>query len=135
MQRRLVLIPLLAATLAGCGAQAEDSSLDEFPGDERAVAEQVEELQTAGERRQPEDICANILARSLVQEIETAGGDCVTEMRKAIEDADDYDLEVRDVTITGETATAEVARPDGATETMEFAREDNQWRATALSGG
>jgi hypothetical protein len=55
-------------------------------------------------------------------------------MQKAIEDADDFDLEVRDVSITGETATARVQRgEDGPTETMQFTREGGQWRATALS--
>ena len=134
MKRQLVLIPFLAALIAGCGAQAEPSVDDKFQGEQAAVAQQIEELQTAGERRQPDDICANILARSLVQEIEAAGGDCVEEMRKAIEDADDYDLEVVKVTVTGESATAEVRRESGATETMEFARENDQWRATSLSG-
>jgi len=135
MKRQIVLLPLLAAALAGCGAQSEPSVDDKFQGEQAAVAQQVEELQTAGERRQPDDICANILARSLVQEIEAAGGDCVDEMRLAIEDADDYDLEVVKVTVSGETATAEVRRPEGATDTMEFEREDDQWRATSLSGG
>ena len=57
-------------------------------------------------------------------------------MQKAIEDADDFDLEVLEVNITGTTATARVRRgDDGPTETMEFTRENNEWRATALSSG
>jgi uncharacterized protein GlcG (DUF336 family) len=56
-------------------------------------------------------------------------------MKKAIEDADDYDLEVTAVEVDGETATATVRRgDDGPTETMEFAKEGDAWRATALSG-
>jgi hypothetical protein len=40
------------------------------------------------------------------------------------------------VTVTGATATAEVKQgKDGPTETMKFAREDGDWRATSLSGG
>jgi hypothetical protein len=131
------LLPLIAAlALAGCGAQAEQtSSAERFKGDERAVAQKVEDLQEAGESRKPEDICSEILARSLVSQLEAAGVDCADEMEKAIDDADDYDLDVRDVNITGSTATVSVRRgEDGPTETMEFTKENGQWRATSLSG-
>ena len=133
MKRRLAILPLLL--LAGCGASTQPSSAEEFPGEERAVAQKVEDLQEAGERRQPETICSEILARSLVQRLEAAGTDCTQEMQKAIEDADDYALDVTDVTISGSTATVEVRRgEDGPSETMEFRQEGGQWRATSLGG-
>jgi hypothetical protein len=132
MKRLLALLGLLA--VAGCGAQAEPSSVEKFRGEERAVAQTIEDLQEAGESRKPDDICSEILARSLVRRLEAAGADCVDEMEKAIDDADDYDLDVQHVTISGSTATAEVRRgTDGPTVMMEFARENNQWRATSLS--
>ena len=134
MKRALALIGVLA--LAGCGAQAEQtSSVENFQGEERAVAQKVEDLQEAGESRNAEDICSEILARSLVTQLEAAGVECADEMEKAIDDADDYELDVQDVTISGSTATVEVRRgEDGPTETMEFAKEGDQWRATSLSG-
>ena len=133
MKRLVVLLGVLA--LAGCGAEADPSSAEKFQGEERAVAQKVEDLQEAGEGRNPEDICSEILASSLVQQLEAAGVECAAEMEKAIDDADDFDLEVQDVTVTGSTATADVRRgEDGPTETMEFTREDGQWRATSLSG-
>lgn len=133
MKRLLAILPVLV--LAGCGAASQQSSVDRFQGDERAVAQKVEDLQEAGSKREPEKICTDILARALVQELEAAGADCTEEMRKAIEDADDYELEVRDVTISGATATATVRRgEDGPTQKMEFTREGREWRATSLSG-
>ena len=133
MKRPPVLLAALA--LAGCGAQAEQSSTEKFTGEERAVAQKVEDLQEAGEGRNPEDICSDILASSLVQQLEAAGVKCADEMEKAIDDADDYDLDVQKVTVSGSTATAEVKRgDDGPTETMEFTKENGQWRATSLSG-
>jgi hypothetical protein len=133
MKRLLVLLGVLA--IAGCGAQADPSSVDKFQGEQRAVAQKVEDLQKAGEGRDPEDICSEILARSLVQQLEAAGVSCADEMKKAIEDADDYELDVQKVTISGSNATVSVRRgDDGPTETMEFTKESGQWRATSLSG-
>jgi hypothetical protein len=133
MKRLLAILPVLF--LAGCGEAAQPSSVEKFKGDERAVAQKVEDLQQAGDRRDPEKICTEILAKTLVTQLEAAGVTCEDEMSKAIEDADDYQLDVRDVTISGTTATAEVQRgEDGPTETMEFTREGDEWRATALSG-
>ena len=133
MTRLVALLGVLA--VAGCGAQADPSSVERFRGEERAVAQKVEDLQEAGEGRKPEDICSQILARSLVQRLEAGGGDCADEMEKAIDDADDYDLDVQDVTVSGTTATARVRRgTEGPPVTMEFARENDQWRATSLGG-
>jgi hypothetical protein len=133
---RRVLLPFLVLALAGCGSQAVPSSVDRFTDpNEKAVAQKVEDLADAGKSGKPEDICSNILAQSLVSQLNAAGTDCATEMQKAIDDANDFDLQVRKVTISGETATAQVQRgKSGPTETMEFAREKGQWRATGLSG-
>ena len=130
------LLAILAVLLlAGCGEAQESSTLENFQGDERAVAQKVEDLQEAGSRRDPEQICTEILAKSLVEQLEAAGASCTDEMKKAIEDADDYELEVREVTISGPTATVTVRQgDDGPTETMEFTREGSDWRATSLSG-
>jgi len=127
---------LLALVIAGCTSQGAASSADKFANtDQRAVAQKVEDLETAGKRNKPDDICSSILAKTLVDQLNAAGTDCPTEMKKAIEDASDFDLEVLKVTITGTTATAEVKRgKDGPTEAMKFAEENGQWRATSLSG-
>jgi hypothetical protein len=131
---RLSVVLFMTFTLAGCGAQAQTSSVDKFKGANREVAQQVEDLESDGKRGKAEDICSDILAKSLVDELNTAGTDCTTEMKKAIEDADDFDLEVLDVKVTGDQATATVRRgDDGPTETMAFTREGSSWRATALS--
>ena len=131
---RLTIVLFMTLTLAGCGAQTQTSSLDKFKGADREVAQQVEDLESDGKRGKAEDICSDILAKSLVDELNMAGTDCTTEMKKAIEDADDFDLEVLDVKVTGDQATATVRRgDDGPTETMAFTREGSSWRATALS--
>jgi PBP1b-binding outer membrane lipoprotein LpoB len=131
--KRFALAVLVVLALSGC-AQAQPSSVDKFTGAEAEVAQKVEDLEKAGKTNKPDDICSDILAKALVDQLKAGGTDCSTEMKKAIEDADDFDLEVLDVNITGTTATARVRRGgDGPTETMQFTRENKQWRATALS--
>ena len=49
-----------------------------------------------------------MLAKGLREQIEAAGSTCEQELDKAIKDADDFDLEVDDVTIDGDQATAKV---------------------------
>jgi|SRR5215207_1771174 hypothetical protein len=135
MKAAVTLAVASVLALTGCGAQQQQSSVDTFQGAEREVAQKVEDLQDAGSSREPENICSDILAASLVDDLKAAGTDCQAEMRKAIEDADDFELEVLDVTINGNSATARVRQgDDGPTETMQFTREGGQWRATSLSG-
>jgi hypothetical protein len=130
--RRLVLLPLLL--LAGCG-QAQTSA-NEFEGDEKAVAQTIEDLQAAAQGRKPGEICSDILARDLAEKLKSTGTDCVREMEKVTSDADDFELQVKEVSVTGTTATATVrARmggKDDAETTFSLTREDGDWRLTDL---
>jgi hypothetical protein len=134
--KRAVPFAVLVLALAGCGTASQSSSVDNFSDpNERAIAQKIEDLEDAGKRNKPDDICSDILSARLVSELDSAGTDCATEMKKAIEDANEFDLDVTKVTVNGDTATATVRRgDDGPTEEMQFAREKGQWRATALSG-
>ncbi len=133
MRTRLLLFaPLLAAAIAGCG-QAQSSAGD-FKGAKKDVADTIEQLQTSAQNRKPEDICSEVLSRALVEKLKSSGNDCVDEMEKIVSDADDFELDVTAVTVTGTTATARVkARKgghDNALTTFALAREDGQWRLT-----
>ena len=133
--KRVVLALLLLVAVAGCGTQSQSSSADKFKDpDQKAIAEKIEDLESAGRRGKADDICTDILAKTLVSQLDAAGTDCATEMQKAIDDATQFDLSVAKVTINGNEATAEVKQgDDGATETMTFTKENGDWRATALS--
>jgi hypothetical protein len=125
---------LLAVAIAGCG-QAP-SSTSNFKGAKKSVADTIEQLQTAATSRKPEDICSNLMTRALIEKVKTSGRDCVTEMERVTGDADDFDLTVTAVTITGATATARVrgrrAGKDGALTDFALAREDGKWRLSNL---
>jgi hypothetical protein len=132
MRRSLRSLPLLlVVAIAGCSQQA--SSAGDFKGAEKDVADTIEELQAAAQSRKPADICSEVLARALVDKVKTSGGgDCVDEMEKVVGDADDFELDVDAVTITGATATARVKSrrdgKDGALTNYRLAREDGKWR-------
>jgi hypothetical protein len=134
MSRARHAVPIVLAVLAaGCGASA--SSAGDFEGEERQVADVVEQLQTAGESGDAAEICSEVLSSELREEMQAAGVNCEQELDKAIQDADDFELEVEDVTISGDTATARVRGGEGDEETVrtfEFAREGDGWRATSL---
>jgi hypothetical protein len=134
MRRALVVLPLALAVLGG-GCAAQSSSARKFSGEERKVADKVEKLQSAGEARDAKVICDDVLAKGLREQIAAAGSTCESELDKAIKDADDFKLDVEDVTVSGGRATAKVkGRDRGArrVRTFTFVREGSEWRATDL---
>jgi hypothetical protein len=137
MTRALLAVPLvLAALAAGCGASA--SSAGDFEGEEKRVAELVEKLQSAGETGDAAEICDEVLAKELRDQIQEAGASCEQELDKAIKDADDFELDVEDVTISGNSATAKVRGRDQGEDRVrdfEFVKAGRDWRATSLGSG
>jgi hypothetical protein len=134
MPRAVLAVPLvLAALAAGCGGSA--SSAGDFEGEEKRVADVVEKLQSAGETGDAAEICNEVISSDLREQIQEAGSNCEQELDKAIKDADDFELEVEDVTISGDSATAKVRGRDRGEERVrdfEFVREGRDWRATSL---
>ena len=134
MLRRVAIAALLALGVAGCTSTGAGSS-SKFTGAQGQVASVVSDLQTAGQRKDAQKICTQILSQELVRQLSDAGTSCQAEMKKAIDDADDYDLNVQRVTVTGNRATAVVRRgTDGPTATFRFVRENGAWKATSFGG-
>jgi hypothetical protein len=132
MRRTVLAVVALALALSACGA-APPSQESKYTGDQAQVAKLVDELADAGRRGNAQKICTEILAKQLVDELKSAGGDCVSEMKRAITDASDYDLQVDDVKVTGTTATARVRQGTSKkVATFAFVKEKGGWRASAL---
>ena len=139
MRRPLLpLAVLAAAVLAGCGQTSSESSAEKFSGQQKAVAQVVEDLQDAGEGQDGERICNEILSPALVDQVKASGSDCAAEMKRSLEDADEYELDVQKVTVQGSGAEAEVKGTAGErsrTATMRFAKERSGWRVVDLGAG
>ena len=138
MRAVIRLLPIaLVAALTGCGPAP--SSTNSFKGTEKAVAQVIEDLQSDAQGRKPSAICSDVLSRALADKLKSAGSDCVGEIKKITGDADDFELEVTDVTVTGDTATAKVKARRGsnknATTTYSLVREGNDWRLNDLGAG
>src|SRR5688572_4242921 len=119
-----------ALALAGCGSTGSSSAGD-FEGQERDVAQVVEDLQRAAQSRDGGKVCSEIFARELVDQLSEGDQDCIDEVEKAIGDADDYELRVTGVTVAGQTATAAVEQ-DGRKATFALVRQDDRWRIAEM---
>jgi hypothetical protein len=133
MRRASLALALLILPLAGCASA--QTSKSKFNGEAEKVAAVVDDLAQAGRSGNAKKICSDILARQLVAELKSAGGDCESEMKAAIQDASDYDLKVDSVKVTGGSATARVRQgTKGKVATFSFIKEKGDWRASALGG-
>lgn len=126
MPRSLLLAALTAAlALAGCAGQASSggsSSTSKFQGDERLVANAVEDLETASRpgRTDTGKICRDVLTADLARRLAArAGGDCPKAVDASLKDADAYQLTVQDVAMSGTTATARVKVEVGKTDRVQ----------------
>ena len=136
MRRIHASITVVAATLALAGCTATQStSAGKFKGDQQAVAKVVDNLQKAARQGQNEKVCNDIFTKELAGKFTAGGTTCAGEIKDAIRDVNDYDLQVIDVTVNGDTATAQVRQgKENRTATFGFQRVGQTWRASSISG-
>jgi hypothetical protein len=126
----------VAVAVAGCGAStASEDTSDRFQGQQRLVANTIEDLQSAADDGDEGKICRDVLARSLAQRLTRGAGGCQATVTDVLEDTDTNDLEVRTVRITGDRATARVKLETGDRDRVAevgLVRERNGWRIAEL---
>jgi hypothetical protein len=116
--------------LVGCSQPSTTNSGD-FEGAEGAVAQTIADLAEAGRNREAVDICGGIISEDLREQLAAGESTCNDEVQKAIEDVDDFELDIKDISITGETATAQVDNGD-AERTFELVRDGSDWRISSF---
>ncbi len=135
---RLAACALVAALgLSACGSTGKDSATS-FKGDQKAVAQVVEDLQDAGSKHDAKKICSQLLAPALVTRIQQASsGKCQDVLKDALGDADAFELQVKKVSINGATANAVVESQSGKkkrTDTLQLQKIGKAWKIATLGG-
>jgi hypothetical protein len=123
----------VAALAAGCAPQTSTSSnsVSKFRGDQRAVAQAVEDLQSAADNSDETKICTQILAKPLADRLAAANHGCPAAVNEAIKDTDSTDMTVEAVRITGNRAVARVKFETGKKDRradITLVREGGGWR-------
>jgi hypothetical protein len=134
--RVLPVLVAAALTLSACGQTSKDSAGD-FQGEEKAVAQTVEDLQSAASKGDEDKICDEILAAELANQIKTASKQtCAQALKDSLRDADSFELQVKKVAIDGTTATATVesdaAGDDKTTTQLTLTKGRDGWRISSL---
>ena len=132
--RPALLLCVVALVLAACGAEPRDSAKD-FTGDERAVASAVEDLESAARDNDTKAVCTKLFAQRLLSTLEERGTDCAEAVEDAFRDADAMEITVDEVTISGDTARAQVTSGTGSskkTDTLELEKVGAAWRISSL---
>jgi len=134
--RPVLALCVLAVAVAGCGGASAGNSAKDFDGQERAVAKTIEDLEKAAADDDAAKVCKELLSDSLLAALEKKGTNCTTGVNEGFDDADSVDLEVDDVTISGQTATAKVgsgrAGTAKKTDVLKLERDGAAWKISSL---
>ena len=121
-----------AALLAGCAESGSSSdSSERFQGDQRLVANAIEDLQSAAAKGDEAKICRDLLARALADRLARAPGGCTRTLDAALKDTDAFELAVESVQVAGRRATARVRQETGDRDrvsTLTLVRERGGWK-------
>jgi hypothetical protein len=140
MLRTLLPTAALAAlAVAGCTTQttSKDSS-GKFTGDQRLVANTIEDFESAASKGDQDQICRELLAKPLIATYAKRGGTCEQAVDGALKDTDSFGLTVESVRITDTDATARVKADRGKkdiVQTMSLVKEGPGWRISAFGDG
>jgi outer membrane lipoprotein-sorting protein len=134
--RIVALLAALPLVLSACGQTSKDSAKD-FQGEQRAVAQAVEDLQSASSKSNEDKICTQLLAPTLVAKIKSASkGTCQSALKDALGDADTFELQVKKVVVNGNTATATVTSDAGGNkdraDTLQLVKDGGRWKIATL---
>jgi hypothetical protein len=134
--RLVALLVALPFALGACGQAAKDSAGD-FRGDQKDVAQTVEDLQSFARKGDAGKICAEVLAKDLVAKIQSASKKpCDQALKDTIADADAFELSVKKVRVDGDRATATVRSEGGGdqdrTESLTLVRDRSAWKIATL---
>ena len=134
MPRRLAALACCAAlalAAAGCGTRE--------PSDEEQVRTALTALAEATAAKDYQRLCGEVFARELLEGIQQIGLPCEVAMRQAFEDVQEPRLTIGRVSVSGQTASAEVRSSargqEPSSDTVTLVKEEEGWRVSSLGEG
>jgi hypothetical protein len=122
-----------ALTLAACGGASPERS------DADRVRDTLAAFGQASAKHDYRRVCAELLAKPVIDSVRRAGLSCESAMKSALQGVQSPKLEVGEVTIKGNRASAKVhttaANQPASDDTVALVREGGDWKIGALGGG
>src|SRR5213079_23145 len=110
----LALGAIVAVAVAGCASQSSSNdSSGKFRGEQRLVANTIEDFESAASKGDQDQICRDLLAKPLIATYAKHGGTCEHAVDGALKDTDSFGLTVESVRVSGTDATARVKADRG----------------------
>jgi hypothetical protein len=127
------LLVVGALTLAACGGGSPERS------DADRVRDTLSAFGEASAKHDYRRVCAQLLAKPVIESVRRAGVSCESAMKTALAGVQTPKIEVRQVTIKGDSASAKVhttaANQPASDDTVALVREGGDWKIGALAGG
>jgi len=136
MRRRSLAVLLVVPALAGCGASSSSNNAKDFKGDQKAVAQTIDDFSSAVRNNDEKKICTDLLSRSLVTRLDATAQKCTGAVADQLDAAGDTKLDVKTIGVTGTRATATVvSKVDGhdRTQTLSLVNENGGWRLNGVA--
>ena len=131
----MLALALAGVALAGCGGGKHESpgkNAKRYFGDQRAVAQVVDDLGAASRSGDTKRICSEIFSAQLAKSVAAqAGGSCEAEVKKQLVTQNE-DITVQQLAISGSRALATVKEQSGKTSRLVFTHQDGSWRIDSI---
>jgi hypothetical protein len=135
----LPLAAIVAVAVGGCTTQTtSNDSSGKFLGEQRLVANTVEDFESAAAKGDQDQICRELLAKPLIAQYARHGGTCENAVDDALKDSDSFGLTVESVRIAAAEATARVKADRGKKDVLRnitLVKEGPGWRISAFGTG
>jgi hypothetical protein len=139
LRHALPLAAIVAVAVGGCTTQAtSNDSSGKFRGEQRLVANTVEDFESAASKGDQDQICRELLAKPLIAEYASHGGTCEKVVDGVLRDTDSFGLTVESVRIAAAQATVRVKADRGKNDVIQnltLVKEGTGWRISAFGSG
>jgi hypothetical protein len=135
----LPIAAIVAVAVTGCTTTStSNDSSGKFSGDQRLVANTVEDFESAASKGDQDRICRELLAKPLIATYAKRGGTCEKAVDGALKDTDSFGLTVESVRITAAQANVRVKADRGKHDvirTINLLKEGTGWRISEFVTG